>query len=131
MINAFYKTLLHLAEVSSLILMQHSTAFRMRLYFWGFQRKLSAFLLGTPHLCHVFLLIWLPTVQMLCYFLHKYARNILMMLLWEKSHIKDLSSCFQRAIAYLFPSGLFDEQARPMMKVGFLVTFLNNCSMIL
>lgn len=43
---------------------------------------------------------------------------------------QDLSSCFQRAIAYLFPSGLFDKQARPMMKVWFLVTFLNNCSMI-
>lgn len=43
---------------------------------------------------------------------------------------QDLSSCFQRAVAYLFPSGLFDKQARPMMKVWFLVTFLNNCSMI-
>lgn len=55
----------------------------------------------------------------------------LTMLLWEKSHIQDLSSSFQRAIAYLFPSGLFDKQARPLMKVGFFVAFLNNCSMLL
>uniref|UniRef100_A0A8C4JFM4 Small ribosomal subunit protein uS9m n=1 Tax=Dromaius novaehollandiae TaxID=8790 RepID=A0A8C4JFM4_DRONO len=30
-----------------------------------------------------------------------------------------------KAIAYLFPSGLFDERARPMMKVGVFVAFLS------
>lgn len=39
----------------------------------------------------------------------------------EKNYIYDLAFCFQRAIAYLFPSGLFDKRARPMMKVGFFL----------
>lgn len=102
----------------------------MRFCFSWFLWKWSALLFNTAHVA--LLLIWLHTVQVLCWFsLCESISNIFMMLLWNH-YIRDLCFCFQRAVAYLFPSGLFDKRARPIMKVGFVFAmFLNSCSLIL
>lgn len=83
MINAFYKNSTWQKKVHSF------WCSRVQPSEWGFtspEGSRGNYLLFFPahHMCYIFLLIRLPTVQKFCYFL--FVRNVLMMLLWGKSH---------------------------------------------